>query len=308
MCELPVELLSEIFDLCVLATIEPGIKPNDPSAPLNINTETIRVPLTLSSVSRRWRQVALGQASLWANICITEELISQRNLDARHITTCLARSRHHPLTILIDSRDPDWDFTEADVGIEVETASYNALFTPGQMSKVIALLLPHLSRWKSLTILTDTWAPMHAALTAMNPSVAQTGAPQLQSLVLMRCNDFVSFTDRFQPENLKDTGFLSRGSEETADMLPHLKHLTLAGVHVDWDALASSSADLTFLQLSSHASNVRPTVEQFHRLLQANPNLRELCLSGSGPQDREADVLQRVIPSYSHSRGRDLPC
>ena len=69
-----------------------------------------------------------------------------------------------------------------------------ALFSPVHMNAFISLLLPHITRWKSLTILTDTWAPLHAALTSINPYLSAFGAPQPESRTPMRCNDFVSYS------------------------------------------------------------------------------------------------------------------
>src|SRR5260221_11866406 len=145
------------------------------------------------------------------------------------------------------------------------------------MQAALSLLLPHIARWKHLTILTDTWAPMYTALKIINPSISQSGAPLLQSMSLMRCNDYVSYSRRFQPRQLKDLGFLtspttSSGRTRT-DLLPSLKHLTLRGVHVDWDALGNilggSGSGLSHLELASHPRYVRPSINQFHKLLQS---------------------------------------
>jgi len=122
---LPVELLSEIFSLCVLSADDQERKTDGSEySPPAITSESIRIPLVLSSVNRRWREVALNQSSLWSNICVTAELLDDlfdhrgsgysksAKLNPTHITTYLTRSRHHPIHILIDGRDPDWDFSE----------------------------------------------------------------------------------------------------------------------------------------------------------------------------------------------------
>jgi len=159
------------------------------------------------------------------------------------------------------------------------------------MSTAISLLLPHLSRWRSLTILTDTWAPMHAALTAINPHITMFGAPLLESMTLMRCNDFISFSPQFQPRHLKNPAFLSGDAPDAPTdyhILPSLKHLCLRGVHAEWDslstALGQSPAVLSHLELQSHCADVRPSVEQFRQLLSSTPALRKLVVSGSGPE------------------------
>ena len=175
------------------------------------------------------------------------------------------------------------------------------------MRTVISLLLPHLSRWKSLTILTDTWAPMHTALIAINPHINTFGAPLLESVTLMRCNDFVSFSPQFQPRCLKNTAFLSRDATDVSEagyhILPSLKHLCLRGVHADWDSLAtavaqSPAAVLSYLELQSHCADVRPSVEQFQRLLSSTPALRKLIVTGSGPELPDDDTPRDCDPVH----------
>lgn len=124
--KLPVELLSEIFTLCALPSGQPSPTSEDEGSSLPvINSETVRVPFILSRVNRRWRDVVLSQSSLWASLCITAELIQESDcitkgasqrlsiLNTTHITSCLQRSRRAPLNILIDARDPEWNFSES---------------------------------------------------------------------------------------------------------------------------------------------------------------------------------------------------
>lgn len=133
---------------------------------------------------------------------------------------------------------------------------------------------------------------MYHALKFINPSLTQSGAPLLQSMSFMRCNDYVSYSRRFQPHQLKDLGFLTSSTTASghsrSDLLPSLKHLTLRGVHVDWDALGNileaSGSGLSHLELASHPKDVRPSINQFHRLLQSTPNLQTLCVVGTGPE------------------------
>jgi len=159
------------------------------------------------------------------------------------------------------------------------------------METVFSLLLPHLSRWRSLSILTDTWKPMQTALQLINPHVLQFGAPQLESLTLMRCNDFVSFASEFEPKSMKEPSFLSRASPASPssplNILPRLRYLSLRGVHLDWaslgSAMASSKTGLYSLELCSHCADVRPSLSELHQLLSHNLRLRNLVISGSGP-------------------------
>ncbi|KAF8960830.1 hypothetical protein BDZ97DRAFT_1665313 [Flammula alnicola] len=318
---LPVELLSEIFTLCTLAATETDAEDTEYSSNL-INPDGLAMTLLLSSVNRRWREVILNQANLWSNICVTAELLSSPDdlgifsaesgsspqLNAKQIVSCLERSRQHPLNILIDARDENWNFIESDVGTDYGDAPIRIPFSSEHIITVVSLLLPHISRWKSLTILTDTWAPMHAALTTINPYITEFGAPLLESMTLMRCNDFVSFSPQFQPLHLKEPAFLCRGSVgplgPSKAILPRLKHLSFRGVHADWDslsdALSASPSSLKCLELQSHCADVRPTVDQFHRLLNSTPALRRLVISGSGAElpDDVDDMAHDYLPVH----------
>ncbi|KAF8806741.1 hypothetical protein BYT27DRAFT_7211794 [Phlegmacium glaucopus] len=85
-------------------------------------------------------------------------------------------------------------------------------------------------------------------------------------------------------------------------MLPSLKYLSLQGVHVDWDtlcgSLSTSETGLTSLELAWHSNDVRPSSDQFHKLLSSNSGLRNLILSGSGPSIPEDD--NTVIHHHHH--------
>jgi len=121
---LPVELISEIFSICTLSTWDIHAQPGcSDYSPPTITSESVQVPHVLSSVNRRWRAIALSQPSLWSNICVTPELLDWESngdrdvpplsqLNTTHITTYISRSKHYALNILIDGRDPDWDFSE----------------------------------------------------------------------------------------------------------------------------------------------------------------------------------------------------
>lgn len=349
---LPVELLSYIFSLSTHATTDDVPSPDDHTeeeeehGPPTITTESVQIPLVLSTVSRLWRQVALGTPHLWHSLCITAELVQDfycierdsngfkkrsisSQLNTSHITSYLALSRRHPLNILIDARDENWNFEPESVfnlqyfisannnknknfhrfisddhGVEL----YTPVFTSEHMNTVFALLLPHLSRWKSLSILTDCWAPMYTALNAINPFITRFGAPLLESLSLMRCNDLISFSPQFQPQQLREPAFLKRDTNDTTthsdllercpNLLPSLQYLSLRGVHVDWDtlgdSLSTSETGLTWLELAWHSQDVRPSPDQFHKLLSSSSGLRNFILSGSGPRIPEDDAVSIV--------------
>ena len=105
--------------------------------------------------------------------------------------------------------------------------------------EIMQRLEPSHPRWRSLTVLTDTWAPMHAFLPY---STMPTPPPELEQLSLNRCNVFAGLPD-VPPPMLSDPVELFDGNT----FLPKLRHVTLAGVRVDysctglWAGVFSSS-------------------------------------------------------------------
>ena len=178
------------------------------------------------------------------------------------------------------------------VGIDFGNSASDPPFSSDNMEDALSVLLPHITRWRHLTILTDTWAPMYIALQLINPGIRQSGAPILESLSLRRCNDYVSYSRYFQPRHLNDIGFLtpknSSNEQQAHTILPRLKYLHLHGVHADWDslisALGASQSGLSFLGLASHSEEVRPSMSQFHKLLKSTPTLQTLSVVGTGPE------------------------
>lgn len=96
---LPVELLSAIFTSVVDAS-------QHLADPHGVVFDAILAPIALTKVSKHWREVALNTSTLWTNFCITIE----DDESGQPISTYLTRSKNSSIDIMIDARDPDWDF------------------------------------------------------------------------------------------------------------------------------------------------------------------------------------------------------
>lgn len=201
-------------------------------------------------------------------------------------------------------------------------APYTHPFTADYMVSFLTIFLAVLPRWKTLTILTDTWAPMHAALLTLNkrlPSHSLNHRPtRLESIKLMRCNDLTSYCPLFYPESLAYPLPLNFGLEEEqedATVLPSLKHITLHGVHVDWHSLprilspssiaSDSTVGLQTLDLSSHSLSVRPSAADLHNLLsRCSTSLCTLAITSSGispPYDgADSELENPLVPVVLH--------
>ncbi|KAK7036177.1 F-box domain-containing protein [Favolaschia claudopus] len=255
---LPNEILSTIF---LLAIEQPQHCHDDLDPSLTTS------PTTLSHICRRWRQVSLGTGSLWTHIVLTYPTSNEQLTRA---LTWLSRSKSYPLDILLDFRDPYWDWEEETHG-----------FSWRDMEAVLSLLLPTAPRWRTLQLLTDTWAPICAFLLhtrKIGPCLAK-----LEKLHLARCNEYFARKGQvFKPAALGRHLPLFGGAEAA---VPRLREVALTGVHVEWSAGHwQPLSGLTKLELRYQAADVMPSVAQFCQILLQSPNLEVLAVVGGGPQ------------------------
>ena len=154
------------------------------------------------------------------------------------------------------------------------------------MHAAMRMLLPHLPRARSFAILTDRWAPMHIALDKLSRHAAR--APLLESLILMRCNEFAAFAPDFVPEEYGVEWLLPFGKHPGSPALPRLQRLILSGVHLKWKslpALLPPQSQLRHLELTYHCSDVRPNKVELLKLFSVCPRLEELNVRVSLPED-----------------------
>lgn len=333
---LPVELLSYIFTLSAHTSFAQEddvveLSPTDfPFDPANMLTT-----IAISGVSRYWREVALSTPALWTDICVSTEIPDDEDEEsrqlrntmkpnARRLAMYLARSGSAPIDILISARDPDWDFSETEVStdsqpqcdLDYPESAYIHPFLSTDMHAALDLFMPHIRRWRSLTILTDTCSPMHAALSRLSDPTVGTleGAPLLESIVLKRCNEYIGSSTEFLPREMKATPevpFAALLSHKGGDFLPRLRKLRLHGVHVNWTnlppLLPTVDDSLHSLELSEHPYEVRPTLSDFQRILASCPRLQKLVVGVSGPVWDQDDSMDGTSTSHSHIRPISLP-
>ncbi|KAI9461125.1 hypothetical protein HD554DRAFT_1531774 [Boletus coccyginus] len=244
---MPVEVISNILGLTSHSSHDPTSQ-----------------SISLSHVCGRWRQITLSMPCLWSFISLSLPLSKGQLMRMR---ACLIRSRHHPLDIYMDFRDPAWDWDET-----------SHIFGSKAMdSLVMHFLVPQASRWRSIELLTDTWAPI---FTFLSCTAAIDSAPLLQTIRLARCNEyFVVQGEVFLPTDLAvPVAWFGGGTA-----LCHLRHVSLSGVHVDWTR--SGLTGLRELELRYHAQDVMPTLSEFQSILRANAALKRLVSPRVGSSD-----------------------
>ena len=224
-------------------------------------------PDTLSHVSSRWRAIALNTSSLWTFIVVTYPFAAGQVARA---TAALRRSRDRPIDVHIDIRDPDWSWESEEDQHQVESVF---------IVEIMEWLGSSHPKWRSLTVLTDTWAPMHAFLAY---STMFTSLPKLEQLSLNRCNAFAGLPDAPDPVP-SDPVELFGGNAH----LPKLRHVTLAGTHVNYSCTGFKG--LLSLDLRHQPRRGSPTIRQLRQLLQASPGLESLSLVALNPDSEEPE-------------------
>ncbi len=268
---LPDEVLAHIFHLCLTRNRE--------------SNESQISPRLFTHICKRWAAIALANSAMWCNIAMTFPLTRAQLLETN---IRLLRSKSHPIDIQLDFRDPQWDWEEED------THQFGFL----EMTMVIRTLLPHVSRWRKLAVLADTWLPIFTLLVTTSCSVES--APMLSSLSLSRCNAyFAGKGEVFKPESLRPPLKLFGGIP-----LTQLRKVSLVGVHIDWSR--SHLVNLHQLELKYHASDVMPSLDEFLDILSACPHLTKLSLIGSGPRFPEYEN-QPQSPRLDSPRGTPSP-
>ncbi|TFK66302.1 hypothetical protein BDN72DRAFT_772168, partial [Pluteus cervinus] len=199
---LPNELLSSIFAYATHQHHDPYY--------------TILLPLMVSHVCARWREISLSTGALWTQLILTFP-----TSEGQLIRTAewLTRSKAAPLHILLDVRDPGWEW-------KPDSDESTHLFTGVDMERTLRLILPHVGRWRECELLADTWAPIHSFL---SDTSQVESVPMLEFVSLSRCNAF--FAERgevFRPRNLAEPIPLFGGRAN------RLRDVELAGVHVEW--------------------------------------------------------------------------
>ncbi|KAF8432723.1 hypothetical protein L210DRAFT_3557703 [Boletus edulis BED1] len=272
---LPLELLSYIF---AFGSTDDGIENEEDTHDHHDHQTTdifaesessnVSLPFTfvVSHVCRRWRNIALLTPSFWTTIVVT--------LKARppyeRVSTLLKRSKSLPIDIFV-------------------TSQFHRLVvspSPADFQFLLAILIPHIHRWRTMEISAPTEQLMRKILSVVSdPSVP--AASQLTTLEL----------HNIQKTRLYTGLPVSRHLTLFGGSAPLLTRIVLWGVHVDWDQpWIASASNLTDLVLACHLEAARPSLAQFFAILRNAPALEKLYLRQSGPA-RDRLVWPMVPPS-----------
>jgi len=249
----------------------------DSEGDLETETETsVYLPfqILVSHVCQYWRQVSIATPSLWNCIDFAEGKPYEKT------QIYLERSKGYPLLVEIDCTN---------INEEVDSASeseYGPAPAPHILQTMIDMVMPHINRLAAFHLTADDYVYIHTALNMLSKAPP---APRLESLQFYHHEEELDGSaETFAPVELKTPLVLF------SDGLPVLRHAVFWGVHVDWTN-TSYLKNLTHLELAYHSQDVRPSFEDFFKILRGSPLLESLDLCLSGPSG-EPSAWSTILP------------
>lgn len=244
----------------------------------------------LASVCRRWRFLVVNMPELWS-------MISVRSPPPyNYLRTCIERAKAHPLSLLIDQRNPNWSRSESDFRL-----------SPQDMRSLMSLVTGNMVRVQQLLLLADTWEEMLSALEALERAPSPRN---LQRLEIHRSGPaYVNFRPPMRPPKSISSPFKLFGGQ----YIPSLIHVSLSGVNIDFSS--TPFRGLRSLSLSSMAIEYMPALDEVLLVLEQSPLLEVLCFDGACGRIRDPDskfqsrpimlvhlselVIGNLVPSYA---------
>ena len=259
---LPNEVLTEIFVAATFVSEE----------------SRLDVPDILSHVSSRWRAIVVNTSLFWTFIVVTFPFAAEQIARAK---VALARSKNRPIDVHVDVRDPEWTW-------EFDEDQHPVISF--DMVEIMEWLGPSHPRWRSLSVFTDNWEPMHTFLAY---STMFSSLPVLETLSLNRCNAYAGLPGT-APESVTPIELFGGNA-----CLPKLRHVVLSGVHIDYSR--SGFKDLISLDLRHQSHSVSPSLQELRQILAASPELNSLSLVAlSPPCPRGFEELDGAPTTMSH--------
>ena len=255
-------------------------------------------PLLVSQVNKSWRGLALQASRLWSSIVYLGHpkftLIppSRRKVKPSYyyplINLFLERSRTHPLTIRLDLRHNDHNYTVREVDL---TGSGHPI------DPLLHLLTPHGSRFLHFIFIANTWSDV---VQVLRYHIFNLYAPLLESIELTRAYLSQTFRQNFEPRALLwRVPFCVRpdGEAERTENLgsvtqsrwPNVKHVILNGTPLKWRLWCFTN--LTSLTISYLAEDVRPSALDLRNVLRSNAHcLKSFEIHGASPVESDESM------------------
>lgn len=261
-------------------------------------------PLHVSHVCKTWRDLALNTSRLWTTIAykghpkfVKMPLVRENKKKPPEyyplICLFLARSEERPITIHLDLRNPDHDYSvvEADV-----TGKGHPI------DNLLNVLTSHASRIKTLTFVSNSWIDV---IQVLRYHLYSLKMPNLEHFELTRAHLGQAFRPTFEPHSLltrvpfpvQPNGGAQRSQLTPGvvkqDKWPKVKHVALVGVPLAWQLW--SFYGLTSLRLNYLAGDALLSAKNMRHVFRSvAPALKHLEIHGSSPEVNDGDMYDQV--------------
>ncbi|KAF7347704.1 F-box domain-containing protein [Mycena venus] len=254
--ELPTEIISNILRFVVWDSMK---------SPVNAR---LRVTWTC----KRWREIALGDSTLWNAIWF-------RGSGARidRAWAWFERARQAPLDVRIDGNNSGDD--SDDESEDSSIVNCDSSMTPADMRQMLLRLFTKLATIRMLIIVVDDWKSALVVLELLGTFGPSSGVPMLQRFELHRGGMKNEDRKSLAWPNIISQPFIGGVT------VPSLAYLSLNGVPIDWSR--SVLENLTTFDIRRLPASHSPDAARFREVLMNCPRLQKLSMDGAGPRFEE---------------------
>ncbi|KAG6841760.1 hypothetical protein C0991_007089 [Blastosporella zonata] len=232
--DLPPEIIANIFRLIVWPVPDPATG--------------ILWRLWLTWTCRSWREIAIGDITLWNAVWFRDRPPFKRSW------AFIERAKSSTLDLRISSEDT--------MSISIP-----------EMDKLLDQIIPNLPQIRILIYIGSSWEYVALLLDKLRKAGLSGIMPiSLERLEIHRMGtiDYNTY-GRIKPTALFD-----------GHPAPRLHYLSLNGVHIDWSTPAMHN--LSTLDIRKLPLELSPTITRLREIFTICPALRKLCLDGAGPR------------------------
>ncbi|KAJ7678241.1 hypothetical protein DFH06DRAFT_569553 [Mycena polygramma] len=247
----------------------------------------VKARLHVTWTCRRWREIALADATLWNAVWFRG---SGPAMD--RAWAWFERAQRSPLDVRIDGDGPSSVDDESDSDSTTATVelSDKRSIAATAMRELLVRLFTKLPTIRMLIVVVEDW---ESALTVLDLLTVNgpSGVPLLKRFELHRGG--LRTEDR---KTLAWPGITSQPFLGGA-VAPSLEYLSLNGVAIDWSR--SVLENLTTLDIRRLPTSHSPDASRFREILNNCPRLNKLSMDGAGPvleEENSEDIVPVHLP------------
>ncbi|KAK7470040.1 hypothetical protein VKT23_001476 [Stygiomarasmius scandens] len=245
--------------------------------------------MTVSSVNRRWRTIALDDPTLWNTIHFRTPSDIQK---ARLFLSRTAPRSSVGMNAMGFPEYPDQHLLDILI-LTVAPHEYieGENLSQTELAEIFSILTPETLRWRTFYLKVEDNECRLRARRALTQDCGP--APNLVTLQLYHFEDYANSDDLWN--------IIHRPPRMCfRNIVPSLKHVSLIGVNLPWHS-SPYLGELESLELALHPEKIRPPYECWEMMLRS-PNLKSLSILYSGPKEPDGYDVTLVWPTPDSGR------